>query len=389
MSRLDVEVDADVVAQLVGHLRRDSTDLSDADLRVPATHFTCPERAQAEIALMKRLPLFIAHASEIPQAGDFLTCEILGMPLILVRRSDGAAQAYLNLCRHRGGRVETEDRGKRRAFMCRYHGWSYERDDGALRNVPYEDSFDPIERGCHGLIRFRTEQRHGLVFVDLSNATDRSLADWLGPEVDAQIAPWQLEHSVLLFERRYALDINWKLVVDGAIDVIHPRFLHVGGVGRLIESNVGVFRDYGRHCKHFGARSKLKAMATRGDALDADAGSRYIGTNLLLYPNSMMIGAPEHVEFWSVWPEVGNPARCTVHIRFLVRADILTPDIEQRVHKSWEILEQAATREDWPMERWIQQNAAAWPQASFRYGRSEIACQHLHRQLGRDLDGTG
>jgi phenylpropionate dioxygenase-like ring-hydroxylating dioxygenase large terminal subunit len=289
------------------------------------------------------------------------------------------------MCRHRGGRVESAASGSRRAFVCRYHGWSYERDSGALRHVPYASSFETIDPACNGLIAFHTQERHGLVFVDLSNDRDRSLAEWLGAEVDAQIAPWQLPDSTLLFEKVYDLEINWKLVMDGAIDVIHPRFLHVDGVGKLIESNVGVFRDYGRHGKHFGARSKLRALAREGAPIDG--GSRYIGTNLLLYPNTMMIGAPEHVELWTVWPVPDDPARCTVHIRFLVRTEILDAEIEARVRKSWEILERAATQEDWPMERWIQENARAWPQAVFRYGRGELACQHLHRQLRRDLDG--
>src|SRR3546814_9988530 len=77
--------------------------------------------------------------------------------------------------------------------MCRYHGWSYERDGGGLRNVPYEDSFEPIDHAHHGLQRFRTEARHGLIFVDLSNHASRTLADWFGADVDARIAPWRSE----------------------------------------------------------------------------------------------------------------------------------------------------------------------------------------------------
>src|SRR3546814_13358338 len=62
---LDIKVDPDVAARLIEHLRHDTTDLADADLFVPITHFTDPRRAQAEIALMKTLPLFIAHESEL------------------------------------------------------------------------------------------------------------------------------------------------------------------------------------------------------------------------------------------------------------------------------------------------------------------------------------
>lgn len=385
-TNLDIEVDPDVAARLVEHLRNDTTDLADDDLFVPVAHFVDPARAQAEIALMKRLPLFVAHGSELPNRGDFITREILGMPLIVARQSDGGVRTYLNMCRHRGGRVEQDARGNKRVFMCRYHGWSYERDGGDLRHVPYENSFGAIDHADSGLHAFRSEERHGLVFADFSNDGTRTLADWFGADVDAQIAPWRLQDSTIVIDKSFTMDINWKLVMDGAIDIIHPRFLHAGGVGKLIETNVGVFRDYGRHGKHFGARTRLRAMARDGGALAG--GSKYIGSNLVLYPNAMMIGAPEHVEFWTVWPSLDSATRCTVQIRFLVRSEILDEQIGQRVHKSWEILEQAATQEDWPMERWIQQNAQAWPHGSFRYGRSELACAHLHRQLARDLDGA-
>lgn len=385
-SNLDIQVDADVVARLVDHLRNGTTDLADEDLFVPISHFTDPARAQAEIALLKRLPLLVAHRSELPQPGDFVTREILGMPLIIARQDDGSVRAYLNMCRHRGGRVEQDASGNKRIFMCRYHGWSFEREGGALRNVPYEQSYGPIDRAESALISFRAEEYHGLIYVDFSNDATRTLTDWFGPQVDAQIAPWGLADSQIVIDKTFTMDINWKLVMDGAIDIIHPRFLHQNGVGKLIETNVGVFRQYGPHGKHFGARTKLRTLAEQGDALAL--GSKYIGSNLVLYPNAMMIGAPEHVEFWTVWPSLESPTRSTVQIRFLVRSEILDEHIEKRVHKSWEILEQAATQEDWPMERWIQQNAQAWPHGVYRYGRSELACAHLHRQLARDLDGA-
>ncbi|MDB5970140.1 MAG: hypothetical protein JWQ90_2590 [Hydrocarboniphaga sp.] len=383
----DVRVQADVSARLITHLRDDTTDLADQDLHVPIEHFVSPVRAKAEIALMKTLPLLVAHCSEIPNAGDFVTREVLGVALLIVRQSAGGVQAYLNMCRHRGGRVETKPSGSKRVFMCQYHGWSYERDSGALRNVPYESSFDQIDRGCNGLHRYKTEQRHGLIFVDMSNDRERSLADYLGGEVDAQITPWELEKSSIYLERTFTLDINWKLVMDGAIDILHPRFLHVGGVGELIETNVGVYRRYGRHGQHFGARTKLRKLIKAG--VELNGGSKYIGSNLVIYPNAMMIAAPDHIEFWTVWPSIESPSKSITQIRFLVRSEILTPEIEKRLQKSWEILENAATKEDWPMERYIQQNAEAAPDGMFRYGRSEVSCQHLHLQLAADLAGNG
>jgi phenylpropionate dioxygenase-like ring-hydroxylating dioxygenase large terminal subunit len=383
-TKLDVRVDPDIVQAMVTHLRNDTTNLADCDIHVPVAHFVNPERARAEIALMKTLPLAVAHCSELPEPGDFITRELLGIPLILSRQADGSVQSFLNMCSHRGGRVEIEAQGRRRVFSCRYHGWSFDAQGGGLRTVPFQSSFDPIDRDSHGLERFKTEQRHGLIFVDFSNNTARSLADYLGPEVDAQLEPWQLDQSVIVIDKTFTLDVNWKLVIDGATDIMHPQFLHPGGVGDLIESNLGVDRNYGRHQQHFGARRKLRTLVEQGAA--PEAGTRYIASNLALFPNLLVITAPEHIECWTVYPH-DDPGRSTVNIRFYVRRSILSPEIEARVHKSWEILSHAASKEDWPMEEWIQQNAKAQPRGTFRYARSDVTCQHLHRQLARELDG--
>ena len=383
-TKLDIRIAPEIVNEMIAHLQNDTTDMAAHDIHVPIDHFVNPERAKAEIALMKTLPLLIAHCSELPNAGDFITRTVLDMPLLLSRQGDGTVQAFLNMCTHRGGRVETAERGNRRVFSCTYHGWSYSAQGGGLRTVPFQSSFDKIDHSTHGLQRFKTEEQHGLIFVDFSNNEQRNLGDHLGPEVNAQIAPWRIQDSVILIDKTFTFDINWKLLFDGAIDVLHPQFLHPGGVGELFESNIGVFKDYGLHGQLFTARKKLRTLIQEGSA--NNLGSKYLGTNLAIYPNASMIAAPEHIEFWTVWP-TEDPSKASVNIRFFVRKDILTPEIEKRVHKSWEILHNAASKEDWPMEEWIQQNAALRPQGSFRYGRSELPAQHLHRQLAKDLDG--
>jgi hypothetical protein len=112
-----VTADIETVAQqLTQHLREGTTDMGD-ELRVPVTHFTTPEHAALERKVLMRMPLIIGRGSEIPRKGDFITREVLGIPLILVRKADGRVASYVNICRHRGGRVENEDGGNKRFFL--------------------------------------------------------------------------------------------------------------------------------------------------------------------------------------------------------------------------------------------------------------------------------
>ena len=114
----------------------------------------------------------------------------------------------------------------------------------------------------------------------------------------------------------------------------------------------------------------------------------YVGSNIRIYPNAMWIASPDHVEFWTVWPST-DPNKCVVDIRFLVRPEILDDAMAERITRSWEILEEAATNEDFPMEVSIQENAVSNPDAFFTYGRNETSIRHLHEGLDEDLAAMG
>jgi phenylpropionate dioxygenase-like ring-hydroxylating dioxygenase large terminal subunit len=379
----DIGLDERIIERVLAHLANRTTDTVERDLFVPIRHFVDKDRAQDELRLIKTLPLIVGHCSEIKAAGDFITRDILGMGLLLVRRADDSIAAYLNMCRHRGGKVESKSAGRKRHFTCQYHGWSYEGASGALSHVPHADYFDPIDATCTKLVAFKAEERHGLIFVDFSSDPARSVAEYLGPEVDAIIEPWDLRRSVIYLDKSFPLDANWKLVMDGAIDSLHPEFLHANSVAKFVASRVAVFQDLGRHGRLYQPRRKLEEMVQAGEV--GGNSSKYIATDMLIYPNSLMIGAPDHVEFWTVWPSVSDPSKSVINIRFLVREDILTPKMEERIRKSWDILENAALTEDWPMEVAMQRNIMAHPAGEFRYGRGEVSAQHLHRQLSKDL----
>lgn len=378
-------VDQEIADQIVEHVRSGTTDLAPEELRVPISHFVSEERAAQERALLKRLPVIICRGSEIPEPGNFLTLEVLGIPLIVVRRGDGSAAAYVNICRHRGGRVEEAACGTKRFFTCRYHGWSYSRDGGDLRGVPYDEFYTNVNREQHSLNRVTVQERHGFVFADFSNDPDRTIDDWLGEAVNAQLSSFGLDEAVIVLDKSFTLDINWKIVTDGAMDILHPKFLHPETVGKMIETNTHVWRDYGRHGQVFSPRVKMGEIIRGGGEIDG--AWRLISCNLFVYPNSMVIHAPDHVEQWTVWPDPHVAGRSTTQIRFLAHPDHADDErMQRRMAKSWEILEDAAVNDDWPVELVIQRNAAAWPDSTYLYGRNEQPCQHLHRQLARDLD---
>jgi phenylpropionate dioxygenase-like ring-hydroxylating dioxygenase large terminal subunit len=372
----------DVFKRMIKHIADGTTDMAGADLRVPSSNFSNETHARSERELFRKQPLVTALASELPEPGRFITRDLLGTALLIVRQDDGTVATFLNMCRHRGGKVERAESGKRKFFVCGYHGWSYER-SGGLKGVPFEKCFDPLDRACHSLIPVKSEERHGMIWVDLSNDESRGVADFLGAEADAELVNFGIEKTVVFLQRQYPLNVNWKLVMDGAYDILHPQFLHPNGVGKLVHTNVGVWKDYGLHGQQFAARRRLAEAVKNGAT--PEAAWRYFATVFVIFPNTMIIAAPDHYEFWTVWPSNESASKSMTQIRFLIPPDKLNDEMGERLNRSLAILEEAAMNEDWPMEESIQANAATSPNANFIYGRSEVSCQHLHVQLQKAM----
>jgi ethylbenzene dioxygenase alpha subunit len=124
---------------------------------------------------------FVAHESQVPRPGDFLTTYIGQDAVIVSRGDDGNVHVMLNSCTHRGNRVCFADEGSTRQFICNYHGWSFGR-DGRMLGVPEEqeyrkcESFDKSKLGLH---QARVATYKGLVFANF-DAEAPSLDEYLG-----------------------------------------------------------------------------------------------------------------------------------------------------------------------------------------------------------------
>lgn len=381
---MKIELDA-IYRRIVDHLENGTTDMAEASLEVPAAHFTNADHLAREVEIFRRQPLAVATSQEVPESGSFVTRDVLGVPLLVVRQKDGSVAVFRNMCRHRGGKVEQEERGKKPFFVCTYHGWSFAR-DGSLRGVPFEAQYGNIDRGCRNLFTVESEERHGIIWIRFPQAPEQNVEDFLG-DADERLAAYDIEKLTVFMEQKIDLSINWKLVMDGAIDVLHPQFLHAGGVGKLIQTGAAVWLDFGRHGQSYSARKRLAHKLRAGEPVEA--GWRYLTGNLMIFPNMSVIPTPDHLEHWTIWPHLTDPGRCHVHIRFLTDPARLTDEIAARINRSWEILKQAATEEDFPMEEMIQANAEALPTADFLYGANEAPCQHLHVQMAKEIAALG
>src|SRR5512142_726764 len=103
-----------------------------------ANHYTDPAvLAQEKERVFGRTWQVVGHVRQLANPGDYVTTELVGEPLLIVRDTAGELRAFYNVCRHRAG-PPAEGCGSRKVFRCGYHGWTYSL-DGRLLNAPEMD----------------------------------------------------------------------------------------------------------------------------------------------------------------------------------------------------------------------------------------------------------
>jgi 3-phenylpropionate/trans-cinnamate dioxygenase alpha subunit len=213
--------------------------------------FISEEIYQQELEMLfGRAWLFLAHDSMFPNPGDFYSTYMGGDPVIIARQKDGSVKAFLNVCRHRGMKVCRAEDGNTNAFMCTYHGWTYD-GSGALVSVPnFEDAYyGELDMSKWGLVPVRVEGYKGLWFGTFDESAP-SLVEYLG-DMTYYMDSW-LDHAdggieVLPGVIKWTINGNWKMAAEQfAGDGYHAQITHMSSFSLLDPNYMEIFKLPGR-----------------------------------------------------------------------------------------------------------------------------------------------
>jgi phenylpropionate dioxygenase-like ring-hydroxylating dioxygenase large terminal subunit len=186
-------------------------------------------------AVFGRSWLFVAHADEVREPGDYLVVDQLPQPIVLVRGHDGVVRAFYNTCMHRGTALVTERCGNTgRRLTCPYHSWVYDL-EGTLVGLPDAGNFSDLDRDRHALGPIRCETWGPLVFVNLDPGAP-PLTEALAPVSDDLGEMAGLDGRLHLAGRTVReVPVNWKLPVDANIETYHVNTVHRDSAGRVLD----------------------------------------------------------------------------------------------------------------------------------------------------------
>jgi len=169
----------------------------------------------------------VGRASALGKPGDYMTYEITGQPVLIVRGRDGTLNAMSNVCRHRMSTL-LEGAGHVRSIVCPYHAWTYNL-DGSLRGAPYMKRTTGFCKDDYKLQPIRCEEWLGWVYVTM-NSDIISVAERLQP-LESMISHYGMENYVECFRETHVWDTNWKVLAENFMESYHLPVCHSATVG--------------------------------------------------------------------------------------------------------------------------------------------------------------
>lgn len=363
--------DHEITERVLSHIANRSTDSGDELWREPVENYRSQQRFQAEIdKVLRRSFAAFCPSAALSEPGSFIAREAAGTPIVVVRGRDGVVRAFHNVCRHRGMRIAA-DSGCANAFVCPYHGWTYEL-DGRLRHVPHAEGFPGLDKQDHGLVPLRAVESHGMVFVSQApTGAPAPLADL--PELIGK-------DQRLYASSARVTEANWKIVLEGFLEGYHIRVTHPETFFPYGFDNLNVIEHVGPHSRVTYPFRRIEKLAAVPPAERRVMG--FVTFVYHIFPNALITMLSNHTNLLVLEPLSVD------------RTNVVAYSLTNWTGDPAEALE-AATRdanftelgasEDRAMVSAIQRGVPSNANESFVFGRYESAIVHFHRSLGAAL----
>ena len=350
------------------------------DFEVPVAKYIEPEwYALEQERIFRAAPNLVCHVSEVAEPGSFVTREVAGLPVIVARDESGTLRAMLNVCRHRGAKVEQRDAGTCKRFVCPYHAWTY-RTDGSLDRVRFQSGFPSLEIAETSLVRLPVVESAGLVWVipDPDHVGPvEPLPDSLAREIESTgigaLAPYETS------TREWAA--NWKLIVDGGLEAYHFKIAHQRTVAQFFLDTVSIFDNVDEHVRTVLPRVTFTQLGER----PPEKRNLRPHSNVLysIYPNASLLVQPDHVVLVLLRPLAVD--RTEISVTSLVPPGWEDSDKARGYWSANHQITNTTLEEDFAIAELIHAGASSGANETWRFASYEHALSRWHAMYDAKL----
>ena len=240
----------------------------------------------------------VGREEQLPEPGDWITSDVAGESVLVLRGDDGQLRGFFNVCRHRGARLREEPAGHDKGtLMCPYHAWCYSLKGDLVATPKIRE--DELDRSKLSLWPVHVDTWQGFVFVNLMrDEQPMPVRDWVGNAWDDLLSFERFEIDTLRIgaSSEWVVEANWKIIIENYNEclhcpTVHPELISVipayrkGWVFEEGRDDGGVWLAEGGSTYAPAAAPGVAALPTLPAMNELDAKSVYGGT---IFPNVML-----------------------------------------------------------------------------------------------------
>jgi phenylpropionate dioxygenase-like ring-hydroxylating dioxygenase large terminal subunit len=301
--------------------------------------------------------------------------EIAGRSIIVTRDAQGKARAFLNVCRHRGTQLVSEESGCEHRFTCPYHAWTYA-NSGELVAAPHlESGFPDLDKAQYSLKALQCDERFGFIWVVVNSEVTVDYEQYFAPIADEAEA-LKLADMAIAREEKKIHKSNWKILVEGGLESYHFKVAHRKTIGPYFEDNLSSYQMLGDHMRSVLMRSSmhtLKDLPPSHWRLRDHANIIYT-----FFPTTQLLVQQDHI----VWINSRPVSATATELRLVT----LAPISRLEEHEYWEKNHRITLNtlnEDFVIGESIQAGLATGANEHMTFGRFEGALPEFNRVVKR------
>ena len=177
----------------------------------------------------------IGIGSSVPNPGDALPYNLLGIPLIILRDKERKIRVFHNVCSHRGHKLLDKPCSLKNLLRCPYHSWSYDL-EGKLVATPHIGGLnihesEKFEKSKSNLKEVRSKIWMDIIFININN-NEIEFDEYVRPLEDRWLKFISKDdQNSLIYSRDYGyfnLDVksNWKFAIENYCESYHLPWIH-------------------------------------------------------------------------------------------------------------------------------------------------------------------
>jgi phenylpropionate dioxygenase-like ring-hydroxylating dioxygenase large terminal subunit len=363
----------EAIERVFTHIDNGTTDLGDTVWQEPVENYHSQDRFDAEIALLRSLPIPFCPSAALPEKGSYIARKSAGTPLVVARGKDGKVRAFINACRHRGMQIASGT-GRASGFVCPYHAWFYGL-DGSLKFIPGEEGFPDLVIEDHSLVEVSAMEKGGLVYVmqegTISPQMLENSRDYFTPEQE-------------LFKQSENTDpANWKLLTETLLEGYHIKSLHKKSFYPYGLDNVNLVETYGANARVTFPFRRIEKL--RDVPAEKRRAAGMLTSVYHLFPNASVSVLSKHSNLTIMEPLSPSSTQMVIYL-VTPEQTAENPISLEDVKKDAQFVNESGQDEDREAACLIQQTVTAQANTHLTFGYFEKAIVNFHQHLTESLD---